>query len=157
MAQADARPSGHGRSRAEELFARDPTCRGLGIRLGEIATGRAVLRMLVTGSMVNGHGIAHGGYLFTLADAAFACASNTHGPVAVAQSAQITFLRPAAAGDTLVAEATERTRHGRVGVYDVTVRQPDGTVVAELRGQSLLLAGEVDPAREPAPALTALR
>jgi acyl-CoA thioesterase len=119
----------------------DPTCRALGIELVEIATGRAVVRMRIADAMLNGHGIAHGGYLFLLADAAFACAANTHGPVAVAQSAQVTFLRPAEAGQTLTAEAVERARQGRNGVCDVTVRRADGQVVAEFRGHSVLLAG----------------
>ena len=127
--------------RAEDMFARDMTCRGLGIEVGEVAPGRASLRMRVTDSMVNGHGVAHGGYLFLLADAAFAYASNTHGPVALAQSAQITFVRPAVIGDALLAEAVERTRHGRVGLYDVTVRRADGPVVAEFRGHSAMVAG----------------
>jgi acyl-CoA thioesterase len=128
------------RARAEELFGRDLTCQRLDIRIGEIGPGRASLRLRVTDSMVNGHGIVHGGYLFLLADAAFAYASNTYGPIALAQSAQITFLRPAAVGETLLAEAVERTRQGRIGVYDVTVCRTDGVVVAEFRGQSVLLA-----------------
>jgi acyl-CoA thioesterase len=134
------------RTAADALLARDRTCQALGIRIAEIAPGRASLRMRVAGSMMNGHGIAHGGYLFLLADAAFGYASNSHGPVAVAQSAQITFLRPAAAGTTLLAVAVERARHGRFGVYDVTVRQADGPVVAEFRGHSVLLAGASHPA-----------
>ena len=120
---------------------RDPTCQALGIRITQVAPGRASLQMPVTGAMVNGHGTAHGGYLFLLADAAFAYASNAHGPVAVAQSAQIAFLRPAAVGATLLAEAVERARRGRFGVYDVTVRQQGGPVIAEFRGHSLLLSG----------------
>ena len=95
--------------------------------------------MVVTDKMVNGHGIAHGGYLFLLADAAFAFASNTHGPTAVAQSAEVTFLRPVAVGEGLLAEAVERTRVGLNGIYDVTVCRLDGTVIAEFRGHSVLL------------------
>jgi acyl-CoA thioesterase len=93
-----------------------------------------------------GHGIAHGGYLFLLADAAFAYASNPHGPVAVAQSAQITFPRPAAVGTSLLAEAVERARHGRFGVYDVTVREEGGSAVAISRGHSVLLIPGGGPA-----------
>jgi acyl-CoA thioesterase len=139
MTHLDAEP--RSLSPAEEMFARDLTCQTLGIQIAEIGPGRASLHMPVTSSMVNGHGIVHGGYLFLLADAAFACASNTHGPIALAQSAQITFLQPAAAGEGLLAEAIERTRQGRIGVYDVTVRRAGGPVVAEFRGQSVLLAG----------------
>jgi acyl-CoA thioesterase len=123
-------------------YAQDPTCRSLGIVLEESATGRARLRMRITKDMLNAHGTAHGGYLFLLADAAFACACNTHGPVAVAQSAQVVFLRAAGFDDELEAEAVERGRSGRHGLYDVTVRRPDGEVIAEFRGQSMIIAGK---------------
>lgn len=128
------------RSSAEEMYARDLTCRSLGIALDEAAPGRAVVSMTATADMVNGHGIVHGGYLFLLADAAFAFACNSHGPVTVAQSAQVTFLRHAEPGDTLVAAAFERSRIGRSGLYDVTVSR-DGEPVAEFRGASVTLAG----------------
>src|SRR5687768_12044127 len=82
------------RARAEAMYQQDLTCQTLGICLEEVGAGRARVRMVVTETMVNGHGIAHGGYLFLLADAAFAFASNTHGPIALAQSAEVTFLRP---------------------------------------------------------------
>ncbi|MEU6084086.1 hydroxyphenylacetyl-CoA thioesterase PaaI [Streptomyces sp. NPDC047108] len=113
----------------------------LGITLKEAGPGRATVWMRVTDTMVNGHGTAHGGFLFLLADAAFAFACNTHGPATVAQGAQVTFLRPAHPGDELVAEAVERARYGRSGVYDVTVRRSDGVVIAEFRGQSQMLGG----------------
>jgi acyl-CoA thioesterase len=116
----------------------DATCRALGIALDEVAAGRARLRLRITAEMVNGHGLAHGGYLFLLADAAFAYACNAYGPVVLAHSAQVTFLRPVRAGEELVAEAAERVRYGRNGVYDVTVRRcGDGEIVAEFRGQSV--------------------
>jgi acyl-CoA thioesterase len=134
-----------GRLRAEEiaaaLLARDRACQALGIHLDEVTAGYARLRMPVTEAMVNGHGVAHGGYLFLLADAAFAYASNTHGPMAVAHSADITFLQPAAAGQVLTAEAVERSRRGRTGLYDVTVHRGPGDVIAEFRGHSVLVAG----------------
>jgi acyl-CoA thioesterase len=91
----------------------------------------------VTPSMVNGHAIAHGGYVFLLADTAFAFACNTYGQVTVARSADITFVAPAQEGDELEATATERHRAGRNGIYDVTVRRRgSGEVVAEFRGHS---------------------
>lgn len=77
------------------MFAADEASRGLGIELLEQGEGTAVLRMTVTRAMVNGHGIAHGGYVFLLADTAFACACNSHGPVTVAAGADITFVAPA--------------------------------------------------------------
>ncbi len=91
--------------------------------------------MTVRDDMVNGHAIAHGGLIFTLADTAFACACNSFGPVTVAASADIVFVAPARAGDVLVAEAALRTRFGRAGLYDVTVRR-GGEVIAEFRGRS---------------------
>ncbi|MET8862681.1 hydroxyphenylacetyl-CoA thioesterase PaaI [Nonomuraea sp. NPDC049421] len=114
----------------------DTASAALGIEPAELGDGRAVCRMTVTERMVNGHGLCHGGYVFLLADTAFACACNSHGPVTVAAGAEITFVSPARAGDVLIAEAEERTRYGRSGIYDVTVRRPDGQVVAEFRGRS---------------------
>ncbi|WP_380284080.1 hydroxyphenylacetyl-CoA thioesterase PaaI [Kitasatospora purpeofusca] len=127
--------------RMAALYERDRTCQGLGIALDEVSTGHAVMRMTIGPAMVNGHGIAHGGFLFLLADAAFSYACNSYGPVTVAQAAQVTFLAPAAVGDELTAEAVERTRAGRTGVYDVTVRNAAGKAIAEFRGQSVMLAG----------------
>ncbi len=103
----------------------------------EIAPGRARLRMTVADTMVNGFGIAHGGYLFLLADTAFAYACNTHDTVTVAASADVVFVASARGGDVLEASASERVRYGRSGVCDVTVRRvPDGEVIAEFRGGS---------------------
>jgi acyl-CoA thioesterase len=117
------------------MLAADRASRDLGIELLESGPGRATARMAVTGSMVNGHGLAHGAFVFAVADTAFACACNSHGPVTVAAGADISFVAPVREGDELVAEAVERTRFGRNGIYDVTVRR--GTeVVAEFRGRS---------------------
>jgi acyl-CoA thioesterase len=85
--------------------------------------------------MLNGHAIAHGGYVFMLADTAFACACNSDGPVTVAAGADISFITPVREGDVLVATAAERTRYGHSGIYDVTVRRGED-VVAEFRGRS---------------------
>lgn len=135
------------RERAEAMYATDLTCQSLDIALEDVGPGRATLSMTLADTMVNGHGTAHGGFLFLLADAAFAYACNSHGPVAVAQTAQVAFLRPAGPGDELVAEAVERTRAGRTGIYDVTVRRPkDDAVIAEFRGQSVMLSGPARPA-----------
>ncbi|WP_329520287.1 hydroxyphenylacetyl-CoA thioesterase PaaI [Spirillospora sp. NBC_01491] len=122
---------------AETLYARDRAAQHLGIEIAEIAPGRARLRMTLTGTMVNGFDIAHGGYLFLLADTAFAYACNTHDTVTVAAAADVVFVAPARTGDVLEATAVERTRYGRSGVYDVTVRRvQDGGVIAEFRGNS---------------------
>ncbi|MGH3439892.1 MAG: hydroxyphenylacetyl-CoA thioesterase PaaI [Sciscionella sp.] len=121
------------------MFDSDVASRSLGIELGEARDGRAVTRMHVTESMVNGHDIAHGGYVFLLADTAFACACNSYGPITVASGAEISFVAAAKLGDLLVATAEERTRYGRNGIYDVTVRRDEPgeqTVIAEFRGRS---------------------
>jgi len=117
------------------MMSGDRASAALGIELVSCALGHAILRMKVREDMVNGHGIAHGGLVFALADTAFACACNSFGPVTVSSGAEITYLRPGRAGDVLEAEAVLRARQGRSGLYDVTVRR--GTeVVAEFRGHS---------------------
>ena len=125
---------------AAAMLAADLASRALGMEAVELGPGRATIRMPVTKAMVNGHGIAHGGYVFLLADTAFACACNSYGPVTVAAGADITFIAAVRAGDVLEAEAVERTRYGRSGIYDVTVRRGD-EVVAEFRGRSRTLPG----------------
>ncbi|MGX6601335.1 hydroxyphenylacetyl-CoA thioesterase PaaI [Micromonosporaceae bacterium Da 78-11] len=120
------------------MFDRDTASGALGIELIEAGDGRATVRMTVTAAMVNGHAITHGGYVFILADTAFACACNSKGPVTVAAGADIEFLRPSTAGDVLTAYAQERVTSGRSGIYDVTVTR-DGDVIAEFRGRSRVL------------------
>ena len=131
-----------GLSAAETMFAADTASRALGIELLELDPGRAVMRMVVTDTMVNGHGIGHGGYLFLFADTAFACACNSHGPVTVAAGAEISFIAQVRVGDVLTAVAEERVTFGRSGIYDVRVLRGD-EVVAEFRGRSRVLKGEV--------------
>jgi acyl-CoA thioesterase len=123
------------RGPAAVMFAADQASRGLGMELVQTGPGTAVVRMRIAMQMLNGHAIAHGGYVFMLADTAFACACNSYGPVTVAAAAEIVFVAPAHAGDVLTAEAVVRTRFGRAGVYDVTVRR-GGDVIAEFRGRS---------------------
>jgi acyl-CoA thioesterase len=121
------------------MFDDDVASRALGIELVEAGQGRAVAHMRVTEQMVNGYSIAHGGYLFLLADTAFACACNSHGPRTVAAGAEISFVASARLGDRLTATAEERTRYGRNGIYDVTVHRDNGDgqeVIAEFRGRS---------------------
>ncbi|MGW3506137.1 hydroxyphenylacetyl-CoA thioesterase PaaI [Streptomyces sp. NPDC000994] len=125
----------------ETMFAADLASRNLGIELTHHGEGTAEVRMTVTPAMVNGHRIAHGGFLFLLADTAFACACNSHGPVTVAAAADIVFIAPAHEGDVLVATACERTRYGRSGIYDVSVRRGE-EVIAEFRGRSRSLRSE---------------
>ena len=131
----DETPLVRARRQAERLWRADVASRGLGIELGAVAPGSASAAMRVRPDMVNGHGTCHGGYLFLLADTAFAVACNTHGPAVVAAGADVAFLAPVHEGDELVATAVERVRAGRSGLYDVTVRRGDD-VVLELRGRS---------------------
>jgi acyl-CoA thioesterase len=124
---------------AAAMYDADLASRHLGIQIDQIAPGRATARMQVRDTMLNGHAICHGGYVFLLADTAFAFACNTYGPTTVAAACDVVFLGPAHLGDELIAEATERHRFGRSGIYDVTVRLPDTTVIAEFRGHSRTL------------------
>jgi acyl-CoA thioesterase len=117
------------------MMAADRASRSLGIELVEYGPGRATARMTVSPDMVNGHDIAHGGLIFALADTAFACACNSWGPPTVAAGCDIVFVAPARLGDTLHAYAQARTRFGRNGIYDVSVRRGDD-VIAEFRGRS---------------------
>ncbi|MCW2608418.1 MAG: phenylacetic acid degradation protein PaaD [Frankiales bacterium] len=128
-------PQEQARAQADAMWSRDTASRALGIELVEVGPGRAVVRMTVTAPMVQGHGTCHGGYLFLLADTAFAFACNTRGPDAVAAGADVAFLAPVHEGDVLVAEGVERVAFGRSGLYDVTVRR-DGVPVCEFRGRS---------------------
>lgn len=121
-----------------EMLRNDKASTALGINAKELRDGYARLTMTVTELMINGHGIAHGGYVFLLADTAFACACNKPGAVTVAATAEIDFIKPVHEGDVLEAEATERTLFGRSGIYDITVRRGD-EVVAEFRGRSRTL------------------
>jgi acyl-CoA thioesterase len=123
----------------QDMWAADAASRALGMDLLEATDGRAVVRMAVRDDMVNGHGTVHGGLVASLADSAFAVACNSHGVVTVASGFDVTFLRPARAGDVLTATAVERVRRGRSGVCDVTVTSTDGEVVAEFRGRSRAL------------------
>jgi acyl-CoA thioesterase len=128
------------RACADAMWANDPASRGLGMEIVEVAPGRATLAMTLTDAMLNGHDIAHGGYIFTLADSAFAFACNSYNERTVAQHCSITFIKSAAKGDRLTATAREVSRVGKSGIYDVRVTAND-TVVAEFRGHSRTIGG----------------
>jgi acyl-CoA thioesterase len=122
------------------MWADDAASAHLGMEATVIEVDHAVVRMTVTETMVNGHGLAHGGYVFTLADSAFALACNSRGGLTVAAGGDISFVSSARLGDVLVAEARVRVEFGRSGLTDVSVtRESDGAVVAELRGRSRAL------------------
>ena len=138
------------RAAAAAMWADDEASRGLGMSLDSVGPGRARLSMTVRPDMVNGHAICHGGFVFTLADSAFAFACNSYDRRTVAQGADIVFVAPARLDDVLVAEAVERTRSGRSGVYDVTVTDATtGAVVAEFRGRSREIPGTLVADRSP--------
>jgi acyl-CoA thioesterase len=130
---------------ADAMWAEDKASRGLGMQLVSVEPGRAELTMTVTDKLVNGHDICHGGFIFTLADSGFAYACNTYNQRTVAQHCAVTFLRSARRGDRLTARAVERQRQGRSGIYDITVTRDDGTVIAEFRGHSRTIEGEIVP------------
>ena len=117
------------------MLANDLATRSLGIEISDVETGQATATMTVRPDMSNGHGLCHGGYVFLLADTAFAFACNTHGVTTLAAGADVEFLSPVAVGDRLVAHAHQVVQRGRTGVYDVVVRR-ESEVVATFRGRS---------------------
>jgi len=125
---------------AETMWRDDGASRALGMEILEVGPGQAKLAMTIRPDMTNGHGTAHGGFIFTLADSAFAFACNSSGDRTVAAHCSITFLRPGALGDRLVATAREVSRSGRSGLYDVSVAVGE-TVIAEFRGHSRTVGG----------------
>jgi acyl-CoA thioesterase len=133
------------RACAEAMWKEDDASKGLGMELVEVKPGQATLTMIIQPHMVNGQRIAHGGFIFTLADSAFAFACNSHNERAVAAEGNISFIRPGKLGDLLVATAREISRSGRSGIYDVRVTVDD-TVIAEFRGHSRVIAGTWLPA-----------
>ena len=138
--KATRSPDDVARACAEAMWNEDDASKGLGMEIVEIKPGQATLMMTVQPHMVNGQRIAHGGFIFTLADSAFAFACNTHDERAVAAQGSITFIRPGKLGDRLVATAREISRSGRSGIYDVRVTVNDA-VIAEFRGHSRTIGG----------------
>jgi len=125
-----------------EMYRKDRTSQLLDIALDEIRPGFARMSLRITEDMVNGHGMCHGGFIFTLADSAFAYSCNSHNHNAVASGCTIDFLAPAHVGDLLTAVAEERTLAGRSGIYDIDVTNQDGKRVAVFRGKSHRIPGE---------------
>ena len=129
------------RACADAMWAQDKASQALGMEIIDVGPGRAVLTMTVRADMVNGHGICHGGFVFTLADSAFAFACNSHNQSTVASHCAVSYLKPGKLGDRLTATAIERWREGRSGITDVTVSTDTGTVIAEFRGNSRTIRG----------------
>jgi len=138
--KATLSPDDLARACADAMWKEDDASSGLGMEIVDIGPGRATLAMTVRPEMVNGQRIAHGGFIFTLADSAFAFACNSHNDRAVAVQGNITFIRPGKLGDRLVATAREISRSGRSGIYDVCVTAGDA-VIAEFRGHSRTIPG----------------
>ena len=138
-------PDDLARTCAEAMWKEDDASKGLGMEILQIKPGEAALTMTVMPNMVNGHGIAHGGFIFLLADSAFAFACNSRNERAVAAHCDISFIRPGKLGDRLVAVAREISRSGRSGIYDIRV-SVDDTAIAEMRGHSRTVGGAWVPA-----------
>ena len=128
---------------AAAMLGREGTGPAWGIEIEAADEGYARVRMAVRADMLNGHGLAHGGMIFALADSAFAYACNSRNIASVAAQASIVFIAPAHAGDVLIAEASERAIVGRTGTYSVSVRTSDGRPIADFHGMSRTIGGEV--------------
>lgn len=130
------------RRAASAMWANDTASQALGMEILDIGPGMATLTMIVTETMLNGHGTTHGGYIYTLADSAFAFACNSYNERAVAAHCSISYIRPGRLGEKLMAVAREVSRAGRSGIYDVEIIQ-DNEVIAHFRGHSRLIGGSV--------------
>ena len=124
------------------MFARDRAAQSLAMRITHIAPGEATIAMAVRGDMLNGFDTCHGGYITTLGDTAFAYACNTRNEMTVASGLAVEFVAPGRPGDVLVAEARELSQAGRTGVYDVTIRNQQGQLIALFRGKSYSMKGK---------------
>ena len=124
------------------MFANDRASKGLGMRVVEVAPGRAVMAMTVREDMLNGHDICHGGLIATLADSTFAFACNSYDELTVASGFAIDLLAPARLGDVLTASCVEVSKAGRTGVYDTEVRNQRGERIAVFRGRSYTIKGK---------------
>lgn len=143
MTDADALAKAAGAA----MYARDPASQGLGMTLDEIRPGYARMSMRIRPDMLNGHGSCHGGFIFALADSAFAFACNSHNLNTVGAGCSIDYLAPGRPDDVLTAQATERALAGKTGIYDVDVVNQDGRLIATFRGKSHRVGGEVVPSQ----------
>lgn len=130
---------------AKIMWEDDNATQALGMELLHVSPGSAAIKMAITKKMTNGHGSCHGGYIFTLADSAFAFSCNTYNQRTVAQHCSITYMAPGRLGDVLTAEAQETQRFGRSGIYDIKVFNQDRVCIAEFRGHSRTIKGTLIP------------
>lgn len=131
------------RACVDAMYANDRASKSIGITVDEVREGYARLNLPITAEMLNGHGICHGGFIFTLADTAFACACNTRNDVNLAQKCSIEYKRPGKAGNRLVATAEHKSQDGRYGNYQVTVTDQDGNLIALFEGHSCRVKGKL--------------
>ena len=124
------------------MLANDNVTLGFGMQIHEVTPGGAVLSMTVREDMLNGHKTCHGGLISTLADSTFAFACNSYNELTVASGFSVDFMAPARTGDVLTARATEVSKAGRTGVYDVEVSNQNGERIAVFRGRSYTLKGK---------------
>ena len=124
------------------MWKKDRASKGIGIKIESVAPGKANLSLTVQSKHLNGHDICHGGFIFILADSAFAFACNSYNQAAVAQNNMITFIAPAQRGEKLIAKAREVSRTGRSGIYDVSVFNEKKQKIAEFRGLSRTIGGK---------------
>ncbi len=129
------------RRSAQAMWAKDSASKWLGMSLDAVGPGTATASFTVESHHTNGHDICHGGYIFTLADSAFAFACNSHNRIAVAQHNTITYVAPGKLGDRLTAVAKEIALFGRSGICDVRVSDQNGKLIAEFRGASRTIEG----------------
>ena len=130
-------------STCDAMLRNDRASRALGMQVQSIGPGSASLCMTVREDMLNGHDICHGGLIATLADSAFALACNSYNEVTVASGFDVNLIAAGRLGDVLTATASEISKAGRTGVYDVAVKNQLGQAVAAFRGRSYTLKGKV--------------
>lgn len=140
---SDADAQALAESVAAGMFARDPASQGLGMTINAVGLGYASMSMTIRADMLNGHQSCHGGFIFTLADSAFAFACNSYNLNTVGAACTIDYLAPGRLHDVLTAEAVEQALNGKSGVYDVKVSNQEGRTIALFRGKSLRVGGEV--------------
>ena len=131
------------RACVDAMYSRDVAAKSIGITIVEVREGFARLNMQITAEMLNGHGICHGGFIFTLADTAFACACNSRNESNLAQRCSIEYKRPGKAGDRLTATAEHKSQDGRYGLYQVTVTDQDDNLIALFEGHSCRVKGSL--------------
>jgi acyl-CoA thioesterase len=126
----------------DAMWKDDRASRMLGMEVVAVGPGTATLRMTVRDDMLNGHDLCHGGLITTLADSAFAFACNGYNDVTVASGFDVNLIAAARLGDVLTAHGVEVSKSGRTGVYDISVTNQRGQVVAAFRGRSYTMKGK---------------